>query len=804
MVSKDFNKILKLNGLALLLGLSLGGCQNAEDKANERLKQGVELFKQGDYQKAQLELKSAIQADGSVADSYYYMALLNEKDKQFKAMKENLAQALKLEPNNHDARLKYGRVLLMFNEADQALAQATEILKQKNDDFEALTLKAAALIKQKNIPEAQMIVEGILQKNPRYSPASALRILIAMEASDYDQATSLVDAAIALDSENLELHLLKIQIDSNKKDIPAIIKDYNVLIKLQPEVNGLKVALAKIYILANRNNDADALLAEMAAAHPEQIEPKLYYLEFLNSVDKPKAAGLLQTYITQGKTNPNLLFGLSQWLISTGQLEAAQQLLENENVKEQSPEIEAKMRLSLAELRFNKKEYAEASQLVDEMLITNSTNQQAKILKAKILVAQQQYEPAIDLFNKVLWESPELDSVVTLLGEIELLRHEPDKADKKFREALEINPANLNALQPVIRRAFAQGDNRYVDELITKALQFKPDDLNLAEQLARIKIAEKDWEGAKLAITALEKNPQAHAIELFLRAKLLQAQGDCPAAIEGYKAVLVKFPAQADALSALSECYEKLQQRPQMIAFLDEYIRGQPQQISAYLLKSHLLRLNKNDREELATLQQALSFNKQNSTIYGLLAEHYAAKNDFKNAFAQYQLGLENLPENAELQIEMAQMYEKINDFNKAIAIYEQVIAKNPELEVAINNLASILIDHFEDAKSMEKAKALVANFKSTEQPYFLDTYGWVEAKTGDVNKAISVLEKVNTMAADVPIFKYHLGIAYQKQGNQAGAASQLQEALSLNKQGKPFAESKLAEQMLQKMKLAQ
>ncbi len=29
-----------------------------------------------------------------------------------------------------------------------------------------------------------------------------------------------------------------------------------------------------------------------------------------------------------------------------------------------------------------------------------------------------------------------------MLGEIELLRHDPDKADKKFREALEINPAN--------------------------------------------------------------------------------------------------------------------------------------------------------------------------------------------------------------------------------------------------------------------------------------------------------------------------------------------------------------------------
>ncbi len=410
MSCKNFNKISRRNWAILLLGLSLGGCQNAEDKANERLKQGVELFKQGDYQKAQLELKSAIQADGSVADSYYYMALLNEKDRQFKAMKENLAQALKLNPNNQDARLKYGKVLLMFNEAELALLQANEVLKVAADNFEALTLKAAVLIKQKNLPEATGIIDGLLQKNPRYSPASALRIFIAMESKEYDKALALVDAAIALDENNLELHLLKIQIDSNRKDTPAIIKDYERLVELQPELMELKVVLAKIYALEKRFNDAEALLSQMVVAHPEQIEPKLRYLEFLFSIDKAKASGLLQTYIAESKANPKMLYGLSQWLIATGQLEVAQQLLENQETQKQSPEIAEKMRLSLAELRFNKKDYDNAMKIVDELLVSNSTSQQAKILKAKIFVAEKQdYEPAIDLFNKVLWESPEFD-----------------------------------------------------------------------------------------------------------------------------------------------------------------------------------------------------------------------------------------------------------------------------------------------------------------------------------------------------------------------------------------------------------
>ncbi|NOT86458.1 MAG: tetratricopeptide repeat protein, partial [Methylococcaceae bacterium] len=214
MMLVNLNKHAKLNCVLLLLSLSLIGCQKAEEKANDRLKLGVELFKQGDYKKAQLELKSAIQADGSVAGSYYYMALLNEKDGQFKAMKENLAQAVALDPSNIDARLKYGKVLLIFNEPAKALAQATETLKIASDNLEVLTLKAAALIKQKNSTEALAIIENILQKNPQYSSASALKVVILMENKAFEQALALVESAIKMDLNNLELHLLKIQIDA--------------------------------------------------------------------------------------------------------------------------------------------------------------------------------------------------------------------------------------------------------------------------------------------------------------------------------------------------------------------------------------------------------------------------------------------------------------------------------------------------------------------------------------------------------------------------------------------------------------
>lgn len=799
----ESEKKIKLVSIALLIGVSLIGCQNAEDKANERLKQGVELFKKGDYQKAQLELKSAIQSDGTVAESYYYMALLNEKDRQFKAMKENLEQTLKLSPNNTDARLKYGKVLLLFSEVDQAIVQAEEVLKSLAGNEEALSLKAAALIKQKNMPEALVILEGILQKNPQYTPASALKIVMHIEQKEFDAALTLLNANLATDANNLELQLLKIKVDAYRNDIPAIIEDYQRMIALQPNSSELKIALAKIYRLAKRDAEAEALLNTMLNEHVDQIEPKLHYLEFLYSVDKVRAAEKLQTFIAEGQEKPALLLGLVQWLLGTQQWEAAQALLENNLPKKQTPEMAAQMQILLAELQFNKKDFERALRTVDAVLAANSTNQPAKILKAKIYVAKKEYDPAIDIFTKVLWESPELDSIVVMLGEIEVLRHDPDKADKKFREALDINPANLDALRAVTGRASAQADHVYVDSLITKALQFKPNDIALTEQLANIKILKQDWVGAKSAIETLEKNPNARANSLLLKASLAQAQGNLNEAIDGYKQLLAEFPDNPTALTNMTQCYEKLHQRAKMVNFLTTFIPANPQVIPAYYLKSQLYRLDKNNAAALDILKQSIAADKQNVNTYLSLGEFYMSNNDPNAAISTYQQGLQIFPEHETLSIALAQAYETVKNYDQAIVNYESVIAKNPSAEIAINNLATLLIDHFDDEVHKTKAKALAELLQKSEQAYFLDTYGWVEFKTGDVNKAITIFEKVNVMNAQEPAFKYHLGAAYLKQGNKAGATAQLQDAIALGKQKGSFAESIQAQQLLDKIKLA-
>jgi tetratricopeptide (TPR) repeat protein len=126
----------------------------------------------------------------------------------------------------------------------------------------------------------------------------------------------------------------------------------------------------------------------------------------------------------------------------------------------------------------------------------------------------------------------------------------------------------------------------------------------------------------------------------------------------------------------------------------------------------------------------------------------------------------------------LASAHERAQDYEKAIEAYDRVLSKNPDNSVAINNLASLLVEHKSDKESLEKAKALVVKIEKAPQPVFRDTVGWVYYKTGETDKAVPVLEAVVKEAPRIPVFNYHLGMAYYKKGDLSSSKTHLTRAV--------------------------
>ncbi len=160
------------------------------------------------------------------------------------------------------------------------------------------------------------------------------------------------------------------------------------------------------------------------------------------------------------------------------------------------------------------------------------------------------------------------------------------------------------------------------------------------------------------------------------------------------------------------------------------------------------------------------------------LAGLSAGQGDLAKAAEILQKGVVSSPDNPRYVLGYAQIREQQGRYDEAISTYEQFLEKSPGNVLAINNLAALLADHRDDEQSLKKAKELADKLAATDQPALLDTLGWVHYRLGEYTEAVKVLTGVVEKAPDVPVFNYHLGMAYLKQGNKQAARDYLSKAV--------------------------
>ena len=802
MIDLPHNSKKKLISISIFsIFLLLEGCDRGED-SKEHLQKGVEYLNKGEYEKAKLEIKSASQSGKETAETYYYMALLDEKNRQFKGMKENLIKTIELAPNYTEARLKLGKVQLLFGEIDAAMEQAVFVLKDSSQNLEALALKASILIRQKKQAEALAIIDSILKENPNHTDALSLKAVIYMEKEDFNQALALIDAAKKSDTKNIGLDFFKIQLDAKTKNIDAVIVDYQQLITSHPDNQEFKVTLAKIYAQTGKTKEAEELLRSMVNSEPNKVEPKLLLLDFLTATAKEKVDDQFYQFTKKHKDQPRLLLQLANWMIARRNFEEAKTALNRVIELEEDSNVGLSANTLLAKIAFDNKDFEESQKIVKEILDANSSYDDAKVLQARLLLVKEQYDEAITLLNKVIWSKEDSEEAQLLLGQVFLIKGDKKQADKHFLSALAANPASLQAVTYLYDKALKAKDFKYAKEVVEKAISIKSDNIVLLEKLANINLAENDWDGAKATVQKIANlpNPLANDVASFLLAQVLQEQGNYVEAIELYKKLLAKYPENSDVLGNMARSYEKQNKRDEMIAFLDTLLAKNPQNVSAGILQSDLLLMDKKFDKGALLLANMIKGNEKIPQLYISLANIKLAENDNKGAIAIYKNGLRQNPGNIKLTLSLASLYEIGGEYDSAVSLYEELLNKNPGLDIAINNLATVLTEHYTDDDNIKKAVQLTEKFKDSDQTYYKDTYAWALVKQGSVSEGLRILNQITATSPDVPVFRYHLGVAHYKSGNSSSALNEIKQALELEKKSGSFSDKKEAEKLLEEI----
>jgi tetratricopeptide (TPR) repeat protein len=150
-------------------------------------------------------------------------------------------------------------------------------------------------------------------------------------------------------------------------------------------------------------------------------------------------------------------------------------------------------------------------------------------------------------------------------------------------------------------------------------------------------------------------------------------------------------------------------------------------------------------------------------------------------AIKTYESAVAVSPKAAQLYHLLGVLYELGANRDKAIENYELAIRHQSNLGEAKNNLAYLFAD---SGENLDRALDLAQDAKALlpDSANAADTLGWVLYKRGVPGAAIGYLKEAvansDPKSASTNVIRYHLALAYEKNGDRALAVQTLEQAL--------------------------
>lgn len=300
--------VFKQSIIAGLLFGVLVGCGSPADSASSFVDSGKKLLAEGNIQKARLEFKNAIQVDPRLAEPFYQLALIDEKEQNWKGMFANLTTVEQLAPTHYEAIVKLGQIHLLAGNFDVALEKANKVIEADKENVPAWVLRSSIAMKQQNFELAMSDIEHALSLDAKNIEALSVKTLVLNMQGKSDQALSIIDEALKIEPDQLPLTMIKLSILEGQKNYAAMEQIYQSLLIQRPDESWVAISLAKLLNVQDRYSDAKKVLEAFVSKHPADKQAKLLLVSLVKTKEPNQAIILLDSYIKQEPDNYDLRF----------------------------------------------------------------------------------------------------------------------------------------------------------------------------------------------------------------------------------------------------------------------------------------------------------------------------------------------------------------------------------------------------------------------------------------------------------------------------------------------------------------
>jgi tetratricopeptide (TPR) repeat protein len=777
----------------------LSGCTSMEAKRDKFLASGKELYQKGDYLRARLQFRNALQIDPKYAEGCLWLGKTELKLNNFQGAFGSLSQAAELKPDLTEAQILLGQIFLMARKPDDAETKINLALKQEPDNTEALLLAASLAMTREQTQKGLDLLEKVRRLDPHKINAYLLQSLIQAKQQQPEAAAKTLEEGLKANPKAIELYLARANLADSQKQFEMGEATLLKATALEPKNTRLQSELARHYISADQWDKAEETLRRNLSLEPDKEAHAVTLARFLAKRDRPKEGEqTLKDFVGRHPDNLTARFALADFYLSLRRVGAGTKILQEIAAADPSGPKGLEALDKLALLSLERGQIEEAEKLVGGVLKDNSKDMEAILLQGQIALVKKDGLKAVNNFRIITQDQPKNPEAWLLLARAHKLNGEPEQAKEQAKKALVLKPDFLEARTFLYGMFLEAKDYEGAIQTIKGYLRFNDKDVFNLTALGDVYMQKGDYaqaQGLFQQVVNLDpKKPQGY----FSLGLLNRQQKQPEQALKYFEQALAQ---QLDFLPALQQevgIYAEQKQLGRAVEAVRQDLARSPKNPQIQQLLGELLLVQKQPEAAAKVLEEAIAINPNPQTLR-LLIVAYLQQPD-------QDLLLPRLEERAADPkappysfLILSGLYEQKKDFDKAKAVYETLLTKDLFPDLARNNLAYLLAEHYPTPENLERALKLSSESLQDNpgEPGFQDTLGWVLCQRGEYTKAETYLEKAVSKAPNNPSLYYHLGWCEVKMGETTKAQETLKKALSLKTE---FPERAEAQKLLESL----
>ncbi len=751
--------------------LGLATCSlayNKIDNARVLLKQGIELAphssagwvmlaklerSQGNFVSARAALDNALKANNFNLDALLEHGTILVALNDIKGAREDANRILNLYPKHYLGQ--YLQALILFHEKknDSARDQLASVLQVAPHYVPALLLGGSLEYSLGNMQTAENYLAKVIQSWPTHEYAIQLLAATRLRSGRPDDAAQTLAVLNPEHSQKLTIHLLAGEIARAQKKYGQAVLHLEKAAELSPKNTAIRAQLGVLRLAAG-DERAIADLKVASAMDPTSRDADKSLI--LGQIQQRDYQGALTSITALEKKMPK---SPEPWnyrgvvYLSQQNFTKARESFERALTLNPShfPSI-----ANLVEMDVHDKQFAKAKLRLESVLNVDKTNLNAILGLAALAkgrgdareylarvnqahnTAPQALKPIILLSNLYIGQGdltkalvyarqandahPNHVAALSTLGNVQLLSGEVNNALSTYKKLAELAPKSSEAQLRLARAQIANNQARAARATLLKAQQMAPTNVAVQDALLQMELLERKFDAALRIARQFQTTTPKSPLGFEREGDIRLAQGQAAQAVISYDQAINRAPSSTGVIKLLRALH----------------FSGNTQRVD----------------ERLAVW---LTQYPKDLQVHAYAAEYYLITERNRNAIAQYEYLLHQLPEQAPYLNNLAILYQRVQD-KRAQATAERALKLAP-------NSAGIQ-----------------------------DTLGWILVEKGEVEAGGLLLKKAVSGAPRAASVRYHYAVALVRQGKTTEAKKELQ---ILQTSRTPFPEVEVARKLL-------